>query len=256
MAFMKNNNMKRRAFLRGASAALALASVPGLAPAQGLEGPGDEPYTVLDSFEGCMLSGRAILKHGKPDIPAFHQVTADQAYCGRRIRNRTLLLGKGNTVKNVLVWLAKVPAGKPMTQEEIPVINDKKCDFYPKAMAVGRGQKVTFRNGDPIYNDFRAILNNSVLFNIAVPMRNQTFTKKMKKCGIVDLYCNVHPWEHAIILVVSHPYFCVTARDGSFKIDNVPAGKYELMAFHEALGFKSAAVTLSPQAPASVDVLY
>jgi hypothetical protein len=34
------------------------------------------------------------------------------------------------------------------------------------------------------------------------------------------------------ITVVDHPYFAVTGKDGTFKISNVPPGKYTITAMH------------------------
>jgi hypothetical protein len=213
-------------------------------------------YAVKENFPKCQLKGKVVLKRKQPDIPAFVNITADQSYCGKRLKNRALVLGKGRTVENVIVWLENVPAGKPMDQEKVPVISDEKCDFYPKAAGVGKGQKVILRNGDPIYNDFRAILDGKVLFNIAAPMQNQRIKKRMKKCGLVDLYCNVHPWEHALILVCPHPYFYVTLSNGLFNIGDVPEGTYQLVTFHEVLGLKTTEVTLKPDQAAAIEVTY
>jgi uncharacterized membrane protein YvbJ len=34
------------------------------------------------------------------------------------------------------------------------------------------------------------------------------------------------------VTVVDHPYFAVTGKDGTFKISNVPPGKYTISALH------------------------
>jgi hypothetical protein len=39
----------------------------------------------------------------------------------------------------------------------------------------------------------------------------------------------------AYILVFSHRYFAVTDDDGRYRIDNVPAGTYTVVAWHESL---------------------
>ena len=46
------------------------------------------------------------------------------------------------------------------------------------------------------------------------------------------------------ISVMDHPYFDVTGTDGMFKIENVPAGTYEVVAWHEKLGTQKASVTV------------
>jgi hypothetical protein len=53
--------------------------------------------------------------------------------------------------------------------------------------------------------------------------------------------CQVHPTMFAYVSVFDHPYFAVTGKDGSFKIANVPPGKYTIEAYH-----RKAAPTGSP----------
>jgi hypothetical protein len=48
--------------------------------------------------------------------------------------------------------------------------------------------------------------------------------------------CDVHPWMFAWVSVFDHPYFAVSGKDGTFKIANVPAGKYKIEAAHRKAG--------------------
>ena len=56
--------------------------------------------------------------------------------------------------------------------------------------------------------------------------------------------CDVHPWMRSYIGVFSHPFFAVTGSDGKFTIANLPAGTYEIEAWHEKLGTQKATVTV------------
>ena len=47
--------------------------------------------------------------------------------------------------------------------------------------------------------------------------------------------CDVHPWMKAWIMVADHPYFAITDENGNFKIENVPAGEYEIVFWQEKL---------------------
>ena len=44
--------------------------------------------------------------------------------------------------------------------------------------------------------------------------------------------CDVHAWMFSYVTVVDNPYFAVTGKDGTFKIANVPPGKYTVEAMH------------------------
>lgn len=51
--------------------------------------------------------------------------------------------------------------------------------------------------------------------------------------------CDVHPWMFAWISIFDHPYYAVSGKDGTFKIANVPPGKYKLTAVHRKAGTQS-----------------
>jgi hypothetical protein len=65
--------------------------------------------------------------------------------------------------------------------------------------------------------------------------------------------CDVHPWMFAWVSVFDHPYFAVSAKDGSFKIANVPAGKYTLKANHRKAGALTQEIEVKDGEPAKVE---
>ena len=64
------------------------------------------------------------------------------------------------------------------------------------------------------------------------------------KPEMVKLACDVHNWMNGWLVVQAHPYYALTGADGSFKIDNVPAGTYEIEYWHEKLGEQEIAVAV------------
>ena len=70
---------------------------------------------------------------------------------------------------------------------------------------------------------------------------------------MVRVKCDVHPWMAAWVGVLDHPFFTVSAADGSFTIENVPAGTYTVEAWHEKFGTRTASVTVSEGASAGSD---
>ena len=55
----------------------------------------------------------------------------------------------------------------------------------------------------------------------------------MMHTGFNEVQCGRHLWERAWIYVSPHPYVAVTADGGHFQIQHVPAGHYEIRAWHE-----------------------
>ena len=63
--------------------------------------------------------------------------------------------------------------------------------------------------------------------------------------------CDVHPWMQAFVAVSPHPFFAVTGDDGSFSIANLPAGTYEIEAWHERLAAQTTTITVADGESAS-----
>ena len=49
----------------------------------------------------------------------------------------------------------------------------------------------------------------------------------------IYIKCDVHPWMKAYVSIFDHPYFAVTDDSGHYKIDNIPPGTYEVIAWQE-----------------------
>ena len=68
---------------------------------------------------------------------------------------------------------------------------------------------------------------------------------KFDQLGVVPLLCNVHPEMSGYVVVSPTPYFAQTDASGNFKIENVPDGKYNLVARHEGMKQQSKSVDVS-----------
>jgi hypothetical protein len=60
----------------------------------------------------------------------------------------------------------------------------------------------------------------------------------------------------SFLSVLPHPYFSVTAEDGMFTIQGVPAGTYEIEAWHEVLGTQTGQVTVTAGAAADLPITF
>jgi hypothetical protein len=73
-----------------------------------------------------------------------------------------------------------------------------------------------------------------------VGVRERTFESN----DWIKFKCDMHPWMNAWCAVRTHPFFAVTGTDGTFTINNVPAGTHKLVMKHETLGEQSVSVTV------------
>jgi hypothetical protein len=57
----------------------------------------------------------------------------------------------------------------------------------------------------------------------------------------------------ASIMVFDHPYFRIPGGDGTFALDDVPAGSYQISAWHERIGESVSTVKVEAGRTARVD---
>jgi hypothetical protein len=94
-------------------------------------------------------------------------------------------------------------------------------------------------------------------FNAAMPdFRKEMQVSFNKGEFMFPIRCDVHPWMQAWMAVMTHPFFSVTGPDGQFEIKNIPAGTYEIEAWHEKLGSKTATVKVVDNATQKVDFTF
>lgn len=67
-----------------------------------------------------------------------------------------------------------------------------------------------------------------------MPGKDDVVTKVFKQPEFkINLHCFMHPWMSAYVHVLEHPFFAVTGPDGTFTIEGLAPGEYELTVLHE-----------------------
>jgi len=66
------------------------------------------------------------------------------------------------------------------------------------------------------------------------------------------VFCEIHSHMSAVVRVFDHNWFTIPAEDGSFAIDDVPAGEHTLVAWHERIGERREKVTIRAGAATSI----
>ena len=115
--------------------------------------------------------------------------------------------------------------------------------FIPHVVAVPVGGTVEFPNEDPIFHNAFSVSGEN-RFDLALYKRPKTGSQTFQHPGVVKVYCNIHPQMSAVVVVLDSPYFAKLASDGTFIVDNVPAGKHRLKAWHERAGEAAVEVTV------------
>lgn len=186
------------------------------------------------------------------NVPQLKEINMDadplcQAKHDKTVYSQTLVLGDGNTMGNVFV---RISGGVPQKDYPVPaepvIISQQGCMYTPHVFGVMVGQPVKILNPDGTLHNVHALSKINAEFNIAMPQfRAETSKVFDKEEFMFPIKCDVHPWMLSWAAVMSHPFFAVTQADGQFTIDNLPAGTYEVEAWHEKLGTQKSSVTLA-----------
>ena len=163
------------------------------------------------------------------------------------VPSEMLVLGSGNTMGNIMVWVSKgLPAGKTWPAPKTPVALDQKgCQYMPHVQGIMVGQAYRILNSDGILHNVHSLPKVNPHSTGRCRRRiKETTTTFAKPEAIFQIKCDVHPWMSAYIGVFTHPFFSVTGTDGKFTISGLDPGTYEITAWHERLGTQTASVTV------------
>jgi plastocyanin len=166
---------------------------------------------------------------------------------GKPVPNELLVLGSGNTMGNILVWVSKgLPEGKTWPAPKTPVTLDQRgCRYTPHVQGIMVGQTYRILNSDGILHNVHALPKVNRSFNKPMPATmKETTTTFEKPEPIFQIKCDVHPWMLAYIGVFTHPFFSATGTDGKFTISGLDPGTYTITAWHERLGTQTATITV------------
>lgn len=164
------------------------------------------------------------------------------------VPSEMLVLGNGNTMGNIMVWVSKgLPAGKTYPAPKNPVVLDQKgCQYHPHVMGIMVGQPYRILNSDGILHNVHALPKINKPFNRAMPATVKEASASFEKPeALFEVKCDVHPWMHAYVGAFTHPFYSVTAKDGKFTISGLDPGTYEVTAWHERLGTQTATITVT-----------
>src|SRR5262245_11942314 len=125
------------------------------------------------------------------------------------------------------------------------------CHYKPHVLGVVVNEPISITNSDPTTHNIHFTPKNNPDWNQSQPNGAGALTHKLARAEIlVPVKCNQHPWMKSYVAVSKHPFFAVTAEDGSYTIKGVPPGKYTVVAWHEG-GANGTEKTIEVTVPAS-----
>ena len=219
-------------------------------------------YEGLASVPNAGTIKGAVTYSGK-DTDAKLKITKDNETCcaapncKANERPAGALVVTGGKVKNAIVYIADLKKGKKFEPQDV-TINNHNCTFDPHVAIGYKGAKVITKNSDAVLHNTHLVVKegNKDLFNIALPNKDQTIEKPLRKGGLIAVSCDAHDWMKGYLYSAENPYATITGDDGSFTLDNVPPGKHKVTVWHETLGEKQLDVEVPGGGEGKADVAF
>ncbi|HQR30961.1 MAG TPA: carboxypeptidase regulatory-like domain-containing protein [Anaeromyxobacteraceae bacterium] len=187
---------------------------------------------------------------GTPPALAPLEATKEKALCGDSVPDEAVQVA-GGKLRNVVVVVRGAPAPAPSKG----VLDQRTCRFVPHVQVLPVGSTLEVVNGDPTLHNVHGYLGQATAFNLAMPSKDARMSRQLKKPGLVVVKCDVHAWMSAYVWVVDAPA-AVTGADGTFAISGLPAGTWEVTAWHERLGERKATATIPASGTAELDFTF
>jgi len=158
-----------------------------------------------------------------------------------------VMVGANGSLQNAFVYVKDGLGNLKFPVPTTPVVLDQSgCQYSPHVFGVQVGQTVEILNSDPTLHNIHAWPTTNQEFNVGQALQGlrekHVFSTKEV---MVPFKCDVHKWMNAFVGVLDHPFYAVTAADGTFSLKGLPPGTYTVEVWHEKLGTQTQSVTVA-----------
>ncbi|MCK5875988.1 MAG: hypothetical protein KAG43_00015 [Candidatus Marithrix sp.] len=208
-------------------------------------------YDIIEVKDAGIVKGK-ITFSGKDTPPKKYTVTKDTEICGDGEREIDYVKVNNGILANVVVYIDKIKAGKPFPENIGDLAIDQLgCEFSPFLGVMANGNKLSAKNSDSVAHNIHTYeligKAKKTVTNVSQPDKDSVVTKeiKLKRGTAMKVECDQHDFMHSFVFVAKTPYFAIVDADGNYEINDIPAGKYKIKAWHGTLKNPKAKVEVS-----------
>lgn len=131
-----------------------------------------------------------------------------------------------------IVYLERDDGRYPAVEmTQVVTVRQQGYQFRPAVVAVPAGAQVSFPNRD---DEFHNVFSYSPIkrFDLGRFRKDEPSPLvPFEEPGVARVYCEIHKHMRSLVLVLETPWYTATDNAGNFRLEEVPAGEYNLRAF-------------------------
>jgi plastocyanin len=152
-----------------------------------------------------------------------------------------------------VVYLDPAPRAAFEAREDVrPRLDQRNETFVPHVLPIVAGTTVDFPNNDRTYHNVFS-LSKTRTFDLGRYAAGRSKSVRFDKPGIVRVFCDIHSHMSAFILVFAHRHFSLADENGVYRLENLPPGTYNVVAWNESAPLESRRVVV-PESGGDVEV--
>jgi Carboxypeptidase regulatory-like domain len=210
-------------------------------------GPSGGTISGKVTYEGTPARQKPIDMSKEPACAAQHPTP---------ITTETVVVGPGNALVNVVVYVSAGAPDESTPPTEAATVTQKGCQYLPHVIPMVVNQELKVVNADSNSHNIHPLAKINNEWNKSQPPGTPPFSEKFGKPEFIPVKCNIHPWMHSSFAVLKNSHYAVSGGDGSFSLPNLPPGKYTISAWHESYGEQTQDVTISGNETKTVNFVF
>jgi len=240
---------------------ITILAVATIGPARDFAGNANQTKPIYQPTGGEGTITGKISFEGEPPQPRRIDGSADPVCeaANPELLTEDVIVTAGK-LANVFVY---VRAGDPLqwyafeaTQPEV-FLAHRGCQYVPHILGMQTEQGLKIANDDATTHNTHFTSKNNPDWNQSQPPNSAPLEIKFKVPEmLIPAKDNQHPWERAYVAILSHPFFAVSARNGSYQIAGLPPGQYTVVAWHERFGEQSAEISVGVSEKRNLDFTF
>jgi hypothetical protein len=193
---------------------------------------------------------------GNPIIRMGVDPMCARVNAGKRLFHETVVRSADGGLANAFVDLEGTFPASPVPSTPV-TLGQHHCVYAPHVIGARVGQILRITNDDALLHNVHSQSSRGNVFNFSEPQAGMTRDIVLEGPEVMmRVTCDVHSWMVAYVGVETHPYFAVSAADGSFRIEGVPPGRHTIRVWHERYGRLTQTVAVRSGKTAAVDFSY